>query len=153
MVASFNEGQLTRSLVRVPNSGWDRTAGSFVEDLSRVSSAAGMAPIPRNLPFGLQQQRHQPSVSITPDGKSGQTLRDSGASEELPAGSAASGPSIGLLTGPFASRPPASGPTGWSLSGPSPGISAGPSASGPSPCLPTEHQLLGDVLPRKLHEW
>lgn len=53
MVAPHVETQLTRSLVRVPNSGGDRRAGSILHDLSRVSSAAALVPITSYLAVGM----------------------------------------------------------------------------------------------------
>ncbi|CAL4075875.1 unnamed protein product [Meganyctiphanes norvegica] len=45
MVASFNEGNLVRSYVRVPGSGIDKTAKPALCDLSRVSTI--IAPLPQ----------------------------------------------------------------------------------------------------------
>jgi len=53
MVAPHTETQLTRSLVRVPNSGRDRRAGAVLHDLSRVSSAAALVPITNYLALGM----------------------------------------------------------------------------------------------------
>lgn len=53
MVAPRVETQLTRSLVRVPNSGRDRRAGAVLHDLSRVSSAAALVPITSYFALGI----------------------------------------------------------------------------------------------------
>ena len=53
MVAPHVETQLTRSLVRVPNSGRDRRAGAVLHDLSRVSSAAALVPITSYFALGI----------------------------------------------------------------------------------------------------
>ncbi|CAL4075879.1 unnamed protein product [Meganyctiphanes norvegica] len=51
MVASFNEGSLIRSYVRVPGSGTDKTAKPALFDLSRVSTV--VAPLPLQAGSGL----------------------------------------------------------------------------------------------------
>ena len=53
MVASYDTGDLVRSLVRVPGSGSDRTAGSECLDLARASSLAASVPVPMTLPAAL----------------------------------------------------------------------------------------------------
>ena len=50
MVAPHDTGDLVRSLVRVPGSGSDRTAGSECLDLARASSLAASVPVPSTLP-------------------------------------------------------------------------------------------------------
>ena len=54
MVAPHEIGDLVRSLVRVPGSGFDyRTAGSQCLDLARASSLAASVPVPSTLPPAL----------------------------------------------------------------------------------------------------
>ncbi|KAG0719387.1 hypothetical protein GWK47_050573 [Chionoecetes opilio] len=65
MVAPHLSTQLTRSLVRVPNSGRDRRAGAVLHDLSRVSSAAALVPITSYIALGLRPSGvpYQPPAS------------------------------------------------------------------------------------------
>ncbi|XP_045102405.1 uncharacterized protein LOC123498922 [Portunus trituberculatus] len=77
MVAPHVETQLTRSLVRIPNSGRDRRAGAVLHDLSRVSSAAALVPITSYFALGIlpstlspprsQAQVPQPSSLLCTD--------------------------------------------------------------------------------------
>ena len=60
MVAPHVETQLTRSLVRVPNSGRDRRAGTILLDLSKVSSAAALVPITSYLALGMMPSGMSP---------------------------------------------------------------------------------------------
>ena len=54
MVAESDSGQLIRSLVRVPGSGWNQqVAGSTISDLGRLSNAAASVPVSRILPRDL----------------------------------------------------------------------------------------------------
>ena len=54
MVAPHDTGDLVRSLVRVPGSGFDyQTAGSKCLDLARASSLAASVPVPATLPSAL----------------------------------------------------------------------------------------------------
>lgn len=57
MVAPHDTGDLVRSLVRVPGSGSDRTAGSECLDLARASSLAASVPVPQSLPPALATPR------------------------------------------------------------------------------------------------
>ena len=50
MVAPHNTGDLVRSLVRVPGSGTEKSAGSECLDLSKVSSLAASVRVPQTLP-------------------------------------------------------------------------------------------------------
>ncbi|XP_042226253.1 uncharacterized protein LOC121869130 [Homarus americanus] len=69
MVAPYFEGNLTRSLVRIPNSRANRSLESVITDLSRVSSLAAMVPIPRTLPAALHQRQPPQVEFIIPEGK------------------------------------------------------------------------------------
>lgn len=60
MVAPHVGTQLTRSLVRVPNSGRDRRAGAVLHDLSRVSSAAALVPITSYFALGILPSTSSP---------------------------------------------------------------------------------------------
>lgn len=66
MVPPVDTGVFERSLVRIPGSGHDRSAGSVQLDLSYVSTLAASAPrIPQTLPQALLSQRpenHDASV-------------------------------------------------------------------------------------------
>ena len=62
MVAPDESGVLSRSLVRVPGSGSDRSATPVSCDLGRVSSLAAMVPINPNLPDIIT--RHGAPASI-----------------------------------------------------------------------------------------
>ena len=53
MVVPYDSGDLVRSLVRVPGSGFDKNAGSKSLDLSKVSSLAAMVYVPSELPSAL----------------------------------------------------------------------------------------------------
>ena len=53
MVAPHNTGDLVRSLVRVPGSGTEKSAGSECLDLSKVSSLAASVRVPQTLPPAL----------------------------------------------------------------------------------------------------
>lgn len=53
MVAPHDTGDLVRSLVRVPGSGSNRSAGSECLDLGRASSLAASVPVPTTLPPAL----------------------------------------------------------------------------------------------------
>ena len=60
MVAPHDTGDLVRSLVRVPGSGSDRTAGSECLDLARASSLAASVPVPSTLPPALATPKVTP---------------------------------------------------------------------------------------------
>nr|BDT63583.1 MAG: hypothetical protein [Pasiphaea japonica whispovirus] len=65
MVAPHENGNLVRSLVRVPGSGSDMTAGSEYLDLARTSSLAASVRIPQSLPAALTTRRiPRPHVSL-----------------------------------------------------------------------------------------
>ena len=53
MVVPYDTGDIIRSLVRVPGSGSDRTAGSECLDLARVSSLAASVRVEPTLPAAL----------------------------------------------------------------------------------------------------
>ena len=59
MVAPHNTGDLIRSLIRVPGSGLDKTAGSEFLDLGRTSSLAARVPVPRTLPPALGPRKEE----------------------------------------------------------------------------------------------
>ena len=50
MVGPLNLGPLVMSLVRLPGSGWDESAGSSPLDLSRASPLAATVSVPMTLP-------------------------------------------------------------------------------------------------------
>lgn len=57
MVAPHDTGDLVRSLVRVPGSGYNRTAGSVCFDLGRTSTLAATVPVSPVLPPALTGPR------------------------------------------------------------------------------------------------
>ncbi|KAG7167953.1 putative protein TPRXL isoform X2 [Homarus americanus] len=57
MVAPHDTGDLVRSLVRVPGSGSDRSAGSVCCDLARASTLAASVPVSTTLPPALMGSR------------------------------------------------------------------------------------------------
>lgn len=71
MVAPHETGDLVRSLVRVPGSGSDRSAGSECLDLARASTLAASVPVPKTLPAALaspkvpQQSKNEKLVGQT----------------------------------------------------------------------------------------
>ncbi|XP_047479514.1 uncharacterized protein LOC125032433 isoform X2 [Penaeus chinensis] len=70
MVGPVDTGELVRSLVRIPGSGYDKSAGSACLDLARVSTLAASVPVPQTLPPALMSQR-QPPQNLTDQTKLG----------------------------------------------------------------------------------
>ncbi|XP_027214724.2 uncharacterized protein [Penaeus vannamei] len=60
MVGPVDTGELVRSLVRIPGSGHDRSAGSTCLDLARVSTLAASVPVPQTLPPALMPHKQPP---------------------------------------------------------------------------------------------
>lgn len=96
MVAPHVETQLTRSLVRVPNSGRDTRAGSILHDLSRVSSAAALVPITSYLAVGMMPSgastRPPSSPFPTDEDKSPMKLSSGGVPPARPRAAAGNSP-------------------------------------------------------------
>ena len=71
MVAESDSGQLIRSLVRVPGSGWNQQlAGQITLDLSRLSTKAPVSQIlPRDLLYSVCRKRPLPKSSAENNGQ------------------------------------------------------------------------------------
>ncbi|XP_063601308.1 uncharacterized protein LOC134785305 isoform X2 [Penaeus indicus] len=65
MVGPVDTGELVRSLVRIPGSGHDKSAGSVCLDLARVSTLAASVPVPQTLPPALLSQKQPPPQDQT----------------------------------------------------------------------------------------
>lgn len=71
MVGPADTGELVRSLVRIPGSGYDKSAGSACLDLARVSTLAASVPVPQTLPPALVSQKQPPPQNVTDQTKLG----------------------------------------------------------------------------------
>lgn len=71
MVGPVDTGELVRSLVRIPGSGYDKSAGSSCLDLARVSTLAASVPVPQTLPPALVSKRLAQPQSVSSQAKLG----------------------------------------------------------------------------------
>ncbi|XP_047485794.1 protein transport protein SEC31-like [Penaeus chinensis] len=65
MAPQHGTGLAVRSMVRIPGSGWDRSAGAVCCDFSKVSTLAASAVTPQPLPLLHQRLSSRPSLAAS----------------------------------------------------------------------------------------